>query len=718
MLAGSIAHRYLAGSAGLGIVPSLRERLQTLPAWLWLGAGFAALVLLYAPSIPWCGAWDPWETHYGEVARNIVVRSDPLDLWWTPSRWGPDRRYESLFSTKHVLPFWLMAASLELFQVGASRDPTELAFSPVAELALRLPSMIAGFATIGVVLYVVKRCVSMRAGVLCAFVLATMPLFALVSRQALTDMFLAGPVMLAWGAWAMAWFVPNRDLRRRRFGPVHLPWDRAYTSFLALLLIAAVVPLAVLQHHVVADVTVARVAKFAAKPDVPDLDTLSEIARQLAPYWLLAVAIVAISVRWKTRRDVWLGLLYLATGVAVLGKGILGPALVGVVIVVDCWVASRLGRLRHTGLLIGVLLLIIVAVPWHHAMAIYRGERWVRELIFENNLARFSSGEQDQAVGTAMFYVRTLGLAAFPWSAVLPAVIWRATKWLAHPCQMLGHNNLDRSDQTPTHQSIPSPTPDAQLRRFACVAATLTFVTLTYSVTKYNHYLLPCLPPLAIVVGIWLADSPTDFDVRRRPHAIVVAAACLLCGALIIRELVETPAWIAHLTTVYYDGIWRDGAPSTRVTIWLALPSAVAILAWCWRKRTLAAVAIVAGAVAFTGYVLDVYLPQASQTWSQRDMFRHYYEHREEEDRLVSWWLHHRGETYFSKRRLWMSVSPRKDELNEYIAESHAQDRGVWIVTTQRGKKRLRSAVPRRLRQQLAVAYENEHHVLMQLPPP
>ena len=60
------------------------------------------------------GLWDPWETHYGEVARNIIARDDPMDLWWRGG-YGPDGKKEQSFASKHAMPFWCMAASLKLF---------------------------------------------------------------------------------------------------------------------------------------------------------------------------------------------------------------------------------------------------------------------------------------------------------------------------------------------------------------------------------------------------------------------------------------------------------------------------------------------------------------------------------------------------------------------------------------------------------------------------
>ena len=70
----------------------LPERLRTRPLvarWRRIPAGargviastgFAALVFL-----PWLGAvglWDPWEPHYAEVARQMIVRDDYVYPYW------------------------------------------------------------------------------------------------------------------------------------------------------------------------------------------------------------------------------------------------------------------------------------------------------------------------------------------------------------------------------------------------------------------------------------------------------------------------------------------------------------------------------------------------------------------------------------------------------------------------------------------------------------
>lgn len=665
------------------------------------------LVLIYAISITWCGPWDPWETHYGEVARNIVRRRDPLDLWWKPG-YGPDGAEERYFWSKHALPFWCMALSLWVFGVGTSSDPGEMVHGPWPEIALRLPSLLAGLATIAFVGFVVWRLVNWRAGILTALVLGTMPQFAIVTRQALTDMFFVGPVCLALGAWALAWLQPDRQLRTegRR---IRVPFDRLYLAFLVAFIVGAVAPLAVLHHHVISEFTINRVIRFGrhAGPGSPNVVTLDAIKLQLIPYWVLVLVVLGFSLRWRRASQAWMGLVYLAGGLALMGKGMIGPGVIGVLILSHMLVSGRTRLLLHCGLPVGMLIFIVACVPWHHSMWLYRGERWARELLFENNLQRFATGEQDQAVGNFGFYVRTLGMAAFPWVAVVPITLYDAWRRLRH------RGDADRSD----------PESAVDVHRLALLWFVVTFATITYSTTKYFHYLLATLPPLAVMTGIWLDGliRPTSATPERRTDRSVVVA-CALSGlivlGLVLREALHEPAWIAHLTTYLYTAMWREGAPVPTRLIWMSIPFGLGLLIWAARRTTPAVGAMVFSALLTTVYVIDDYLPAASESWSQRTAFRHYFDNRGPDDPILGWWFKYRGETYFAKGRIWVLTKPDRAKLSEFIDDNRGKSLNLWFITTVGHAKRLRVQLPRDLQDSLSLEYENFHYALMRLPVP
>src|SRR5436189_5696797 len=75
-------------------------------------------VLLYIPFAGSYGLWDPWETHYGEVARQMTARNDYISLWWPGS--PIDSEY---FWSKPVLSFWLMSISMHIAGIGGAGAP-------------------------------------------------------------------------------------------------------------------------------------------------------------------------------------------------------------------------------------------------------------------------------------------------------------------------------------------------------------------------------------------------------------------------------------------------------------------------------------------------------------------------------------------------------------------------------------------------------------------
>src|SRR5690606_34229872 len=158
-------------------------------------------------------------------------------LWWQAGNGGPDGATEKSFASKPALPFWLMALSMRILGVGTNPDPAEMVQPLWPELAIRLPSLLAGLSAAAFLGYVLWRLWSPRAGVVAALVLSTMPQWAIVTRQALTDMFFVGPVVLAIGAWALAWLQPERALRTRGQGRREIPWDRAYLGFFVVFLL-------------------------------------------------------------------------------------------------------------------------------------------------------------------------------------------------------------------------------------------------------------------------------------------------------------------------------------------------------------------------------------------------------------------------------------------------------------------------------------------------
>ena len=689
------------------------------------------ILAIYFVSMSAAGAWDPWETHYGEVARQMLVRHDPVDTYWRGGNGGPDGSFEKAFWSKPALPFWLMALSMKIFGVGTSGDPAEMVAGFWPELAIRLPSMIAGLSSAAFLGWVIWRLVSPRAGVLAAVVLCTMPQWAIVSRQALTDMFFVGPVVLAAGAWAMAWLQPDRELRRRGRGRKSIPWDRAHLAFLVLFVIAVVVPLAVIHQHSYdpsAWKAIGKNKRFA--------EGLRDIQTHMFIYWALCVVVLVRSVTWVRRSQAWMGILYLAAGLSLIGKGMIGPGLIGLVVLVHLIVSKRWKLLLVCGLPTGILLFALAGFPWHHAMLLYRGEKFFSELIVVNNLQRFSTGEQKQAVGGFSFYLETFGLAALPWAAVMPLSLWAGAR--AFATQIVGrkpaaddaeddaNKDADGGAQGVQASAVqadcePDETQDPRtaMARFVLLWGLASLFTLSYAATKYYHYLLPCLPPLAALVGLWLDDLLAGRNRGSRTGLAVGSVMGLAIMYGVLRDLEISPAWLAHLTTYLYTSMWTKGGPEVGLAWWVCAPFALGLLALMVARYRVAVSAFVLAGGLTTAWVIDDYIPAASENWSQRSMMRVYFDNRTDNDRIISWWFYYRGETFMTKGDIWVMKDHRPKKMREYmdkyVLEHSGQGASLWFATITPNAKRLRGQLPSELRAGYEVMYESFHYTLMRV---
>ena len=100
--------------------------------------------VVYIPLAGNYGMWDPWESHYGEVARQMAMRNDWISLWWPGS---PQDRME--FFSKPALTEWLMALSMKLFGLEWGHPAAdEMVRNWRPEWACRLPNILLTLAVL------------------------------------------------------------------------------------------------------------------------------------------------------------------------------------------------------------------------------------------------------------------------------------------------------------------------------------------------------------------------------------------------------------------------------------------------------------------------------------------------------------------------------------------------------------------------------------------
>jgi 4-amino-4-deoxy-L-arabinose transferase-like glycosyltransferase len=620
-------------------------------------------LLLYLPLAGTYGLWDPWETHYSEVARQMTHRGDFISLWWPGSPRDLD-----VFWSKPVLSFWIMSIGMHLARVGLpGGDPGEMALTHRAEWAVRTPFCLMGVLGIYAVYLVTARFVSRRAGVLAAVVVATAPMYSLVARQAMTDMAFVGPMAMALALGALALF-DDRDelLPRRGRGWWSWPDHGLFYGGLALFAIVTIPQLVI--------------DSIQLKIEMPWHGGTVKMygAVAMIPYYVGFVAFVWLAARTRYKAPLYLYIAAILCALAVLAKGLAGlglPLIVFLAYLAFTWNWRRLARAQLLyGVLVSLLALAVVAVPWHHAMLIRHGLPFWNELFGDNHWRRMVIGRHGDR-GSFEYFLRELGYGLLPWVPVAPAALgWAVMRGQTQTGQQTGQ--------------AASPTPPEVQRQGIIWLGAIWFVSayavVSMSMTKFHHYVLPAIPGLAIVIGCFLDDLVRRGAKRTAAATALVGVPLLL---LVTVDLVSEKNAAQHFLWLFsYDYIhsphgrpWPEKLDFTGTLLAFTIAFAVFSIGLVWaRARRWALVGLSGAAVLFTYFLLDGYMRDVAPFWSQKDLIATYYRDRASpEERLIAFQMYWRGETFYTKNEIYEGPQEDRTVFDQDGSDEKLKD---WIA--------------------------------------
>jgi len=491
---------------------------------------FVGASALYLPILGNFGLWDPWETHYGEVAREMLARDDYISLWWAQDKW---------FWSKPILIFWAEALSWNASGVGFMPD-SQFTHS---EWPLRLPHYIAAMASLLAIYHTVARIFTPRAGLLSAVVLATTPYFGFITRQAVTDMPLVANLTIAVMLLLLAFVDDGKaQVRSYRLGPVQVS--------LRGVLFAMVLGLGLPQVLYLASRNVALVDGYlfawhlddfltgsGFNPDVPGNTSIRTTQPKFrgwyvqpmaqALFWLVGlVAVLRMIAAERGVRALLMYGFYFFCGLSFMGKGLPGIALPGLVALLALVATQRWSLLLggHLRVGAGILLLASISLPWFVAMFVRHGTRFTRRLLIHDHINRLTSGVHGDTGGVE-YYIQQLGYGMFPWVVLVPLSL----------ALFVGMRAV-------TEQAELSEVRRAQRDTAMIVGLWFagTFTLFSAMTTKFHHYIFPAVPPLAILMGLTLDRllgpqplAPTTMGTRARLGWVLAlcAPALLVAGA-------------------------------------------------------------------------------------------------------------------------------------------------------------------------------------------
>jgi 4-amino-4-deoxy-L-arabinose transferase-like glycosyltransferase len=235
---------------------------------------------------------------------------------------------------------------------------------------------------------------------------------------------------------------------------------------------------------------------------------------------------------YETGKKFWLFDLYFFGAAATLAKGPVAPFLALSIILLFAGLRREWSLLRRTIWFPGILLYLIMVLPWYIAVQ-KRNPTFYKLFFLEHNLERFATNRY-QHHQPVWFYLAVLLIASMPWTVIaIRALIDSATVSIAewkvrhNPRRYLGHSRA--GDAFP---------------EFLVLWTLFPIVFFSFSGSKLPGYILPSIPPLTILTADYLNRN------RRcgLPRWLLWthAAAC----ALLIFVLVLAPQHMKYETLV------------------------------------------------------------------------------------------------------------------------------------------------------------------------
>lgn len=616
------------------IVPSERPMVRRPGFWLLASAGVIGL-----PQLGSVGLFDPWETHYGEVAREMLARGDAVSTFWAHEGW---------FTSKPVLLFWMQAASLKVLGLHPeSGRMLEGLNGRVAqpEWALRAPIFVV--AIVGI--YALYRCfvsvLGRRAAVVGAFAVGTSSLWILLARQSTTDMPLVGFLSAAMALFFAALNTkPDRTVVERTFRLAGREIRVHAGHVVALGICAVLLPQAAyLLSRNIAFFWTEGAHGFAWQADVVRLGSPgncllpgqiacgSQSPRSLAPPfaqglgWLGAAVALSLIVTEEKRLARVIALAgWLFAALATMAKGPLGIVLPVATAVAWALTNRRPRALLELAPLRGLLIVGALVMPWYVATFMRHGRLFVDELVLRHMIGRTVEHLHDTNAGddvSVRYYLAQLAFALLPWTGLALLGVGRALQARA-----------------------------SRAERFLVVWALLAFALITVMRTKFHHYAFPVVPPLAMLAGITIVRARAERSLG--PSAIFAAAVALAAGwALVSPRDPEGAGRLIHLFTYQYSRAWPENVDVRAVLSVLVIVAALAPLALLTRRWLRAAV--MAAALATAMFSVNVVMAAAAPHWGQRAIMDVWARHKHESDApLAAYQLNWKGENFYTGNRL------------------------------------------------------------------
>jgi len=242
----------------------------------------------------------------------------------------------------------------------------------------------------------------------------------------------------------------------------------------------------------------------------------------------LAIGLLGWYAWYETDSKFWLYDIYFFTGLATLAKGPVAPFLALVIITAFALLRRDLSIVRRSLWWPGVVLYFAMVLPWFIAVQ-HQNPTFFREFFLEHNLQRFAT-DRYQHQQPFWYYLAVVILAMMPWTvvairALADGVLTSLSEWRQR------YGKCPKPCSNCTGDAFPE---------FLVLWAIIPVFFFSLSKSKLPGYILPSIPPIAILTG--------DYLFRRRKQGLgrgILVGHALLSGLLAVAVFL-LPWFVAH----------------------------------------------------------------------------------------------------------------------------------------------------------------------------
>lgn len=242
----------------------------------------------------------------------------------------------------------------------------------------------------------------------------------------------------------------------------------------------------------------------------------------------LAIGLLGWYAWYETGSKFWLYDIYFFTALSTLAKGPVAPFLALLIIIAFAFLRKEWSIVRRSFWWPGMLLYFAIVLPWFVAVQ-HQNPTFFHEFFLEHNLERFAT-DRFQHEQPFWYYLVVVVLAMMPWTVVairafIDGIQTSVAEW------RLRHASKCKPAVSRPGDAFPE---------FLVLWALIPILFFSCSQSKLPGYILPSIPPIAILTGDYLFRC-------RKPglnHWILLGHSAV-CGIITMASLL-LPWFVAH----------------------------------------------------------------------------------------------------------------------------------------------------------------------------